>query len=150
MQWLIRTGRLKLQENYKEVANYERPKCAASEFGKGHFRSNKVNTIKNNPMKEEELKKDNLLTGNMVSAYHYISRYPGSIYRTKVKSDPSEMFSSGCVFIDQASGYVSIKHQVATNATETVKEKITFERESHSHRVVIKGYQTDSVILNAS
>ena len=60
------------------------------------------------------------------------------------------MFSGGCVFIDHASGYVSIKHQVAINATETVKAKLTFEREAQSQGVVIKGYHTDNGIFNSS
>ena len=34
VQWLIRTGRLKVQENSKAVDNCERPKWAACEFGK--------------------------------------------------------------------------------------------------------------------
>ena len=44
------------------------------------------------PIKEQELKKDHLLPGKMVSAYHYISRDPGRLYNTKGKSDPSCMF----------------------------------------------------------
>ena len=60
------------------------------------------------------------------------------------------MFSGACVFIDHTSGYVSIKHHVAINATKTVKEKITFEREAQSQGVVIKGYHTDNGIFNAS
>ena len=60
------------------------------------------------------------------------------------------MFSGRCVFIDRVSGYVSIKHQVAINATETVKEKTTLERESQIHGVVIKVYHTDNRIFNAS
>ena len=59
----------------------------------------------------------------MVYADHYISRAPGRLYHTKGKSDQSEMFSGGCVFIDHASSYVSIKHQVDINTTENVKEK---------------------------
>ena len=121
-----------MQRNSKAVANCERPKCAACEFGKGHRRPNKVNTTKKNPMNEHELKKDHLLQGQMVSADQYISRSPGRIYHTKGKSDISDMFSVGCVFIDHASGYVSIKHQVAINATETVKAKLTFDREAQS------------------
>ena len=62
-------------------------------------------------MKDQELKKDHILPGHMVSADHYISRAPGRIYQTKGKSDQSDMFSGECVFIDHASGYVSIKHQ---------------------------------------
>ena len=60
------------------------------------------------------------------------------------------MFSRGYVLIDHFSGYVSIKNQVATNATETVKEKPTLEREAYNQGVVIKGYHTDNGIFNAS
>ena len=80
---------------------------------------------------------DNLLPGQMVSAYNY----------TKGKSDQSEMFSGGYVFIDHASGYVSIKHQVAINATEIVKEKLTFEREDKIQGVMINVYHTDNLNL---
>ena len=107
VQWLIRTGHLKVQGNSKVVANCEGPKCAACDFGKGHRRPNKVNTINNNPMKEQKIKKDHLLPVQMVSADHYISRAPGRLYHTKGKSDKYDMFSGGCVFIDHASGYVS-------------------------------------------
>ena len=60
------------------------------------------------------------------------------------------MFSGGCVFIDHASGYVSIKHQVAINSTETIKAKLNFEREDQSQGVVIKGCHTDNGIFNSS
>ena len=85
-----------------------------------------------------------------MSADHYISRAPGRIYHAKGKSNKSEIFSGVCVFINHASGYVSIKHQVAINATETAKEKITFEGGAQSRGVLIKGYHTDNGIFNAS
>ena len=44
---------------------------------------------------------------------------------------------------------MSIKHQLAINVTETVKAKLTFERETQSQGVVIKGYHTDNGIFNA-
>ena len=43
-----------------------------------------------------------------------------------------------------------IKHQVAINATETIKAKLTFEREAQSQGVEIKGYHTDNEIFNYS
>ena len=101
-------------------------------------------------MKEKELKKDHLLPWQMVSADHYISRAPDRLYHTKGTSDQSDMFSGGCVFIDHASGYVSIKHQVNIKTTETVKAKLTFETEAQSPGVVIKRYHTDNGIFNAS
>ena len=66
------------------------------------------NITKNNPIKEQELKKDHILPVHMVSADHYISRAPGRLYHTKGKSDPSDMFSGGCVFFDHSSGYARI------------------------------------------
>ena len=45
---------------------------------------------------------------------------------------------------------MSIKHQVAINANETVKAKLTFEREAQSQGLVIKGYHTDNGIFNTS
>ena len=71
------------------------------------------------------------------------------MYHTKGKSDQSDMFSGGYLFIDHSSGYVSIKHQVAINDTENFKAKLTFEREAQSQGVVIKGYNTDNGIFNA-
>ena len=89
-----------MQGNSKAVANCERPKCAACDFGKGHPPPNKIKTIKKNPMKDQELKKDNFMPGHMVSADHYLSRAPGRRYHTKGKSDQYDMFSVGCVNID--------------------------------------------------
>ena len=72
VQWLIYTGRLNVQGNSKAVNNYERPKWADCDFLKVHSRYNKVNKTNNNPMKDQEIKKDNLQPGHMVSAGHYI------------------------------------------------------------------------------
>ena len=85
----------------------------------------------------------------MVSADHYISRAPVRLYNIKGKSDQYAIFSGGCVFIDHASSYVSIKHQVDINGNENVKTKLTFEREAQSQGVAIKGYHTDNGIFNA-
>ena len=42
-----------------------------------------------------------------------------------------------------ANEYLSMKHQVAINATETVKAKLTFEREDKSQRLMIDKYHSD-------
>ena len=83
---------MKVQGNSKAVSNCERLKCADCEFRKDHRQSNKVNTVKKNPMKEQGLKKDNLIPVKMVYADHYISWAPGRVYHTKGKSDQSNMF----------------------------------------------------------
>ena len=84
-----------MQVSSKSVGKCERSKFDVCEFGKDHCQSNKVNTIKDNPMKEKYLKKDHLLPEQMVSTNHYIYRDPGKLYHTKGELDPSDMLSGG-------------------------------------------------------
>ena len=74
-----------MQVNSKAVSNCERPKCADCEFVNIHIQSNKVNTIKKNPMKEQDLSKNNILPVHIVSVDHYILRDPVRLYHTKDK-----------------------------------------------------------------
>ena len=85
------------------VSNCERPKFASCEFGKCHHPLDKVNTIKKKNTKGGYIKKDHILTGQMVSADHYFLLSLVRLYHTKVKSDPSEMFSGGCILIYHSS-----------------------------------------------
>ena len=94
--------------------------------------TDKININKNNTINEQVLKKYRLLSVQMVSGYHYTLRDPCSLYHTKVKSDISELFSGGCVLVDHDNGYMRIKYPVAINDTETVMDKLTFEREAKS------------------
>ena len=48
------------------------------------------------------------------------------------------MFSGGCVFVEHVISFMISKNQVAINNTETVKDKITFEREAKIQGVAIK------------
>ena len=45
---------------------------------------------------------------------------------------------------------MGIKHQVAINATETVKGNNAFKREDQIQGVMIKGYHTDNGVFNAT
>ena len=136
-----------MQGSYNTVDNCERSKCAACKSGKGNHQQNKVNTIKKNCMNKQELKKDYLLSVKMMSADHYIERAPGKIYHTKGKSDPYDMFSGGCVFIYNASGFVKIKHKVDINATETVEEKLPLRVRL---KVIEWGSRDNTLILGSS
>ena len=60
------------------------------------------------------------------------------------------MYLRESIFIENVSAYASIKHQLTTNATETFKEELTFDREPQSQGVVTKGYYTDNGIFNYS
>ena len=84
------------------MANFESPKCADCDFGKGYFRPHKRNTINNNPMNYQDLKKHHLLPRQMMSSDKDISQDPGTIYHIRCNADPYEMISGGYVFVDYA------------------------------------------------
>ena len=83
-----------------------------------------------------------------MSVDNYIFRDPDRLYYKNGRSDPSRMFLGACVFVDHASCFMIINNKVDINATKTVKEKLTFERESKSNLVVMKGNQNDNGLLN--
>ena len=60
------------------------------------------------------------------------------------------MFLGVCVFVEHDSNFMIKNNQVYINATETVKGKLTLERESHSNLVVMKGNQNYNGLFNAS
>ena len=74
-----------------------------------------------------------------MSEDQHISWDIGRLYHTRVKSEPYEMFSVGCICVYHSSGYVIIKCQVSLNATESVKSKLAVYSESHNQRVLEKG-----------
>ena len=115
-----------------------------------HFSYMVYGAIKKNPTKDQDLNKDHLLPVQMVSTDHYILRDQGRLDHRKGKSYPSDIYSGGCVLIDHVSGYMRIKNQVAINATENIKAKITFEREQKSQGIMINVYNTDNGIFNTS
>ena len=60
------------------------------------------------------------------------------------------MYSGAFVLVLRASGFMIIKHQVAKNGTENANGKLTFDGESQSQGVAIKGYQTNNGVFNDS
>ena len=132
------------------MSNSESNTYVACEFVKGHYKPNKINTIKNNPTKEQKIKKDNLLTRHMVSIYHYIFQATGRLFHMSGNPDPSEILSYGCVFVNYAGGFMSTKQQVTINSTKNVKTKLNFYGEYQIKGVVIKGYHIDNEVFNTS
>ena len=60
------------------------------------------------------------------------------------------MLSGGFVLVEYSSGFISTKHQIDINSSETVKEKLTFESETQIKGVIIKRFQNDNGVLNVS
>jgi hypothetical protein len=60
------------------------------------------------------------------------------------------MFSGGCIFVDHASGFVHIEHQVSFTAGQTLEAKHRFERKMHNLGVTVLAYQSDNGVFSAA
>lgn len=148
IQWMVRIGKLKVR-NSKQVQDCEIPKCAACMFGKMTKRASSASTSKQ-PKEEKEmsLKAEDLMPGQRVSMDHYECRQPGRLYASK-GSSRAQSFCGGAIFVDHATGYVSIQHQVTLGAADTIQSKVRFERAALEDGVIIQGYHTDNGVFSS-
>ena len=126
LQFLARTGKLPVK-NPKAFANCDHPKCAACQFGKACHHPNQTKKEVKNPSKEMELKKNDLHPGQKVSVDHFQSALPGRLYSSRGRMDSKDMYHGGSIFVDHASGYIQVHHQVSLSADETIKAKLMYE-----------------------
>jgi transposase InsO family protein len=54
------------------------------------------------------------------------------------------MFKGGCIFVDHASGYVHVEHQVNINTHQTLRAKEQFERICRDYGVMVQSYLSDN------
>ena len=95
------------------------------------------------------MKTNDVYPGSGVSVDHFVSKVPGRLYTSKGRSDVTEMYKGGCIFVDHASGLIYVKHQIGFGAIETIEIKQTFENWAYSHGVLISKYTTDNGTFGA-
>ena len=133
---MIRSGKVQVQ-NPKSVANIcPFPKCAACEFGKACCQGFDATSTSRKPGKEIELKKGDLFAGQQVSSNHCQSSCPGRLYSSCGATNHSDMFHGRTIFVDNATGYIDVRHQVSLGSSETVKSKLGFQRHACNSGVV--------------
>ena len=60
------------------------------------------------------------------------------------------MYKGGTIFVDAASSYMSIHHQLGFTAAETIRAKIAFERDAISIGNQVTGYNTNNGVYSAA
>ena len=96
-----------------------------------------------------ELKQGDLIPGQRISVDHYQSAVPGRLYSSRGSTTASNKFHGGAIFVNHASGRVSLVHQVSLSGTDTVKAKLHFERAADESGVVIQSYHTDNGVFKS-
>jgi hypothetical protein len=148
LQWLIRSGRITVS-NKNSLSKCPPPKCAACAYGKAMRRATEATTISPKSEKEMELKQGDLIPGQRISVDHYQSAVPGRLYSSRGSTTASNKFHGGAIFVDHASGRVSLVHQVSLSGSDTVKSKLHFEREADESGVVVQSYHTDNGVFTS-
>eukprot|EP00956_Cyclotella_meneghiniana_P016313 scaffold25755_cov49-Cyclotella_meneghiniana.AAC.1 len=95
------------------------------------------------------LKQDHLKPGDCVSCDHYISPIPGRAIAVSGHSSSAHGYNCGTIYVDHATGFVFVRHQVSTSAQETIRSKMLLEREARDVGVSIKKYHTDNGVFSS-
>ena len=150
VQFLIRTGVLSNTEANRtlhlsvcKLVNY--PKCAACLYGKQHRRTVPGKTA-SSVVKDREnvLKANNLLPGQRISVDHFVCPTRGRLLDSAGKTKQDDMYGGGCLFVDHASGFIVVEHQVSLNTHQTLKAKKKFETTCRSYGVIPQEYLSDN------
>ena len=136
--------------NKSAVSNCQQPKCAACEYGKAIRRNTETSITEPRDDKEMELKKDDLIPGQRISVDHYQSAATGRLYSSRGSTQDSHKFHGGAIFVDHASGKVSICHQISLSGPDTIKAKLHFEKDAYDDGVIIQSYyHTDNGVFTS-
>jgi hypothetical protein len=134
----------------KAAANCEHPKCSSCQYGKGRRRPSLGKVTKPIPSKEGSLKSEDLFPGQTVSVDHFQSSAKGRLYESFGKTSEDKMYSGGCIFVDHATGYIHVEHQVSWSAAETIAAKHRYERHMLDMGVTVVSYQSDNGTFGAA
>jgi hypothetical protein len=148
IQGLLRSGILATTEPQKKLhraaANCELPVCASCQFGRAKRRPVPGKTTQSDSKHEGALKRNNLLPGQEVSVDHFICSTRGRLPNSRGRTSTTSMYQGGAIFVDHASGYVHIEHQVSLNSHETMMAKSKFENQLREVGVIVQTYRSDN------
>ena len=148
IQWMVKVGKIKVK-NAKNVQICTPPKCAACLYGKMTKRPTAAtHSPKPREDKEMALRSNDLLPGQRVSVDHYESRQSGRLYGTRRGLNAST-FCGGAIFVDHASRYIGLQHQITLGAADTIRSKLLFEGAAEDDGIIIQNYHTDNGVFSS-
>ena len=154
VQFLFRMGVLAQSVNNKKLhaaASQLKhpPKCAACQYGKQHSRpvpGRRSKTIQDKPAHTPP---EPSQPGKLIFVDHFICSTKGRKFNgfgiknsSKADSDPT-LYTGGCIFVDDCSGYIDVQFQCHLNTHETLAAVEAFERLARDSGVIPQAYQTD-------
>lgn len=144
IQMLLRSKALGESPLKRAAGKCQIPKCASCQFGKQRRRP--IPTSTEVPIRERQgaLSANDLQPGQRVSVDHFVATHKGRLYESYGKTADDKMYSGGCIFVDHASQYIHVEHQIQLNSHETLKSKHKWESLCYEFGVGVQSYQADN------
>ena len=136
-------------DKFIAAAKSDPPKCMTCEIAKARRRPTHSSNTKPVPERDGALKSNHLSPGAAVSVDHFESRLKGRTNDSYGKLT-SDQYVGGCIFVDHASGYMHVEHQLGFSAVETIRAKQNFEKFAFDTGVIVQEYLTDSGAFKAN
>jgi hypothetical protein len=149
VKFLFRTGVLahgEASRSLQTAASKIRtnPRCAACQFGKQCQLSVPTTTQAKVTDSVGAISKDVVRPGQQVSMDHFVCKNKGRLFTSRGKTVSTDMYSGGCLFVDNYSGFVHIELQKHLNTLETLQAKERFEAMSRDYGVIPQTYLSDN------
>ena len=131
------------------AATCQSPLCAACQLGRATRKGPGTST--SSPVQEKlggvvGTNKD-IEPGEVVSMDQYVCSVRGRLPFKWGREKESLRYGGGTIFVDHASGFIFVNHQVSFTAAETITSKDLFEQKLRHCGVVIKSYHTDNGVF---
>lgn len=123
--------------------------CEVCQFEKCKWQPMGGKTSVPNPNSDGALKWYHLCPGAAVSVDHFESRLQGRTYTSFGKAT-SGQYMGGYIFINHASGYLHVEHQLRFSASESIRDKQNYEQFALGHEVIVTNYLADNGAFKAN
>ena len=148
VQWLGRHG--VLGESGKALGGVtDIPLCATCQYAKQRRRANPAIRSVPRPSVAGNLSKGNLQPGDVIAMDQFEVVTRGRLFHTRGLEPIQDKYRGGTIFINMATGYVRLFHQVTLSAAKTICSKIIYEREANEVGNFIKSYHSDNGVFTA-
>lgn len=140
-------GPARLELKHKTVPNISPPYplCGACKLGKMKRKSpNKPKLQSPTQDNEMRIRAGDLSPGDCVSVDQYISAVRGRLPHTTGREPDKDKYNGGTIFVDHASGYVYLRHQVSLRTGESLRAKNGFEQFADRYNVKLKKFRADN------
>ena len=126
------------------MSSCERPLCTACQLSKQSHRTREGAKQCTGGL-DAAIRRTSLVLGDQVSMDQYQSSFPGRLPHTKGREKKKDQYTGGTIFVDHASQFVAIMHQISLKVGETLRSKRKFEQIMRDHGVKVKSYRADNV-----